>query len=133
MLPYTAFIVITLTTFFWNSCSTRFFIIAHGCLFVPFMINVLGLCSSLCFYVFQLKPTSCFHEKANNGVYASKAEERKILRRMKNGPGRKCYTGERVEKSVGFPPNSFDRVLLDAPCSALGLRPRLFSGEVVVL
>ncbi len=24
----------------------------------------------------------------------------------------------------GFPPESFDCVLLDAPCSALGLRPR---------
>ena len=38
--------------------------------------------------------------------------------------------GGRVEKSDGFSPNSFDRVLLDAPCSALGLRPRLFAGEV---
>lgn len=26
---------------------------------------------------------------------------------------------------TGFPPESFDAVLLDAPCSALGLRPRL--------
>lgn len=38
--------------------------------------------------------------------------------------------GGRVEKSKGFSTNSFDRVLLDAPCSALGLRPRLFAGEV---
>jgi len=29
-----------------------------------------------------------------------------------------------------FPPRSFDRVLLDGPCSALGLRPRLFAGSV---
>lgn len=49
---------------------------------------------------------------------------------MKNGPGRSNTLGERVEKCKGFLPNSFDRVLLDAPCSALGLRPRLFAGEV---
>lgn len=29
-----------------------------------------------------------------------------------------------------FTPQSFDRVLLDGPCSALGLRPRLFAGNV---
>ena len=62
--------------------------------------------------------------------YVSKAELRKNLRRMKNGPGRNNWSGGRVEKSKGFFPNSFDRVLLDAPCSALGLRPRLFAGEV---
>jgi hypothetical protein len=28
-------------------------------------------------------------------------------------------------KNPGFPPESFDAVLLDAPCTALGLRPRL--------
>lgn len=49
---------------------------------------------------------------------------------MRNGPGRNHSSGGRVEKSKGFLPNSFDRVLLDAPCSALGLRPRLFAGEV---
>ena len=26
---------------------------------------------------------------------------------------------------AGFPPESFDRILLDPPCSALGLRPKL--------
>lgn len=62
--------------------------------------------------------------------YVSKAELRKNLRRMKNGPGRNNCSGGRVEKAKGFFPNSFDRVLLDAPCSALGLRPRLFAGEV---
>ncbi|KAL6842443.1 hypothetical protein ACP4OV_027678 [Aristida adscensionis] len=61
--------------------------------------------------------------------YVSKADLRKNLRRMKNGPGRNNCSGDRVEKSNGFFPNSFDRVLLDAPCSALGLRPRLFAGE----
>ena len=29
----------------------------------------------------------------------------------------------------GFPPETFDRVLLDPPCSALGLRPRLDLGS----
>ncbi|CAH1416651.1 unnamed protein product [Lactuca virosa] len=81
-------------------------------------------------------------EKVNNnitkdegmkvGCYKSKAEERKERRRMKNGPGRNQSTGGRVDKCEGFLPNSFDRVLLDAPCSALGLRPRLFAGEDTV-
>eukprot|EP00501_MAST-03F_sp_TOSAG23-6_P001064 GSMAST32.ASY1.ANO1.1107.1 assembled CDS len=31
----------------------------------------------------------------------------------------------KTAKVKGFPPESFDRVLLDPPCSALGLRPRL--------
>lgn len=66
------------------------------------------------------------------GCYKSKAEERKERRRMKNGPGRNQSTGGRVNKCEGFFPNSFDRVLLDAPCSALGLRPRLFAGEDTV-
>ncbi|PKI31348.1 hypothetical protein CRG98_048274 [Punica granatum] len=65
-------------------------------------------------------------------VYVSRAEIRKSMRRMKNGPGRNQSTGGRVEKSNGFLPHSFDRVLLDAPCSALGLRPRLFSAEETV-
>lgn len=55
---------------------------------------------------------------------------KKKIRGMKNGPGRNQEKGARVENSKGFAPQSFDRVLLDAPCSALGLRPRLFSGEV---
>lgn len=53
-------------------------------------------------------------------------------RRMRNGPGRNQCVGGRVENSKGFYPDSFDRVLLDAPCSALGLRPRLFVGEVTI-
>ncbi|KAL8473991.1 hypothetical protein ACS0TY_030731 [Phlomoides rotata] len=67
-----------------------------------------------------------------NGSYTSKAELRKNIRRMENGPGRSNTIGERVERSKGFLPNSFDRVLLDAPCSALDLRPRLFAGEDTV-
>ncbi|WVZ93309.1 hypothetical protein U9M48_039298 [Paspalum notatum var. saurae] len=68
-------------------------------------------------------------QKTGAKRYVSKADLRKNLRRMKNGPGRNNCSGGRVEKSNGFFPNSFDRVLLDAPCSALGLRPRLFAGE----
>ena len=67
---------------------------------------------------------------ASERMYVSKADIRKNLRRMRNGPGRNQSLGGRVENSKGFSPNSFDRVLLDAPCSALGLRPRLFAGEV---
>ncbi|KAI3457699.1 hypothetical protein Pfo_014362 [Paulownia fortunei] len=62
----------------------------------------------------------------------SKAELRKNIRKMRNGPGRNHSLGGRVERSKGFLPDSFDRVLLDAPCSALGLRPRLFAGEDTV-
>lgn len=62
----------------------------------------------------------------------SRADARKNMRRARNGPGRNQSVGGRVDRSKGFPPDSFDRVLLDAPCSALGLRPRLFAGEVEV-
>ncbi|PKU68557.1 ribosomal RNA methyltransferase Nop2 [Dendrobium catenatum] len=64
-----------------------------------------------------------------NGRYVSKKELRKPTQMMKNGPGRNHSIGGRAENSKGFLPNSFDRVLLDAPCSALGLRPRLFASE----
>ncbi|XP_012491182.1 rRNA (cytosine-C(5))-methyltransferase NOP2C isoform X1 [Gossypium raimondii] len=72
------------------------------------------------------------NEKANERTYTSKADIRKNTRRMRNGPGRNQSLGGRVENSKGFLPNSFDRVLLDAPCSALGLRPRLFAGEETI-
>ncbi|CAH9116236.1 unnamed protein product [Cuscuta europaea] len=70
------------------------------------------------------------HQGSND--YTSKAELRKSIRKMRNGPGRNNCAGGRAEKSKGFAPNSFDRVLLDAPCSALGLRPRLFTGEETI-
>nr|XP_048328586.1 rRNA (cytosine-C(5))-methyltransferase NOP2C-like [Ziziphus jujuba var. spinosa] len=75
---------------------------------------------------------SVSNEKANERTYISKADTRKNIRRMRNGPGRNQSIGGRVENSKGFSPNSFDRVLLDAPCSALGLRPRLFAGEETI-
>ncbi|KAI3905601.1 hypothetical protein MKX01_036510 [Papaver californicum] len=68
-------------------------------------------------------------EMENQRNCQSKADIRKSMRRMRNGPGRNQTIGGMVEKSKGFSPNSFDRVLLDAPCSALGLRTRLFAGE----
>jgi 16S rRNA C967 or C1407 C5-methylase (RsmB/RsmF family) len=61
------------------------------------------------------------------GAYASRAEARKAARRLKTGQN----VGERLPPIKGFLPRSFDRVLLDAPCSALGLRPRLFAGQVL--
>ncbi|XVE78521.1 hypothetical protein DITRI_Ditri13aG0151700 [Diplodiscus trichospermus] len=72
------------------------------------------------------------NEKGNERTYNSKADTRKNTRRMRNGPGRNQSLGGRVENSKGFLPNIFDRVLLDAPCSALGLRPRLFAGEETI-
>lgn len=60
---------------------------------------------------------------------SGKESGRKNIRRTRNGSGRNQCNGGRVQNSKGFSPNSFDRVLLDAPCSALGLRPRLFAGE----
>ncbi|KAI6673158.1 hypothetical protein NL676_001064 [Syzygium grande] len=48
---------------------------------------------------------------------------------MRNGPGTNQCKGTWLENSKGFIPDSFDQVLLDAPCSALSLRARLISGE----
>ncbi|OIW16306.1 hypothetical protein TanjilG_19022 [Lupinus angustifolius] len=70
--------------------------------------------------------------KADDKAYVSKADIRKNMRRMRNGPGRNQCLVAKVDRSKGFSPDSFDRVLLDAPCSALGLRPRLFAGEETV-
>ncbi|XP_050135294.1 rRNA (cytosine-C(5))-methyltransferase NOP2C isoform X3 [Malus sylvestris] len=75
---------------------------------------------------------SVSNEKVNETTYTSKAAIRKEMRIKRNGPGRNQSVGGRVEKSKGFAPKSFDRVLLDAPCSALGLRPRLFAGEETI-
>lgn len=96
-------------------------------------------CASLLLGVFhscQLHDDFCelfvsdSNEEPKNQIYTGKAELRKNTWKRKNGPGRNHCSGGRVEKSKGFLPNSFDQVLLDAPCSALGLRPRLFAGEV---
>ncbi|KAE9614838.1 hypothetical protein Lal_00036002 [Lupinus albus] len=70
--------------------------------------------------------------KADDKAYVSKADIRKNMRRMRNGPGRNQRLVAKADSSKGFSPDSFDRVLLDAPCSALGLRPRLFAGEETV-
>ncbi|KAI7991590.1 hypothetical protein LOK49_LG12G00265 [Camellia lanceoleosa] len=101
-------------------------------------------------FVAQEPPNIDFRRNENftNGqatqiTYTSKAELRKSILTQRNGVGRNHGIGGRVEKSEGFSPNSFnrvqklegfspnsfDRVLLDASCSALGLRPRLFAGE----
>uniref|UniRef100_J3MSJ7 SAM-dependent MTase RsmB/NOP-type domain-containing protein n=2 Tax=Oryza brachyantha TaxID=4533 RepID=J3MSJ7_ORYBR len=73
--------------------------------------------------------TQIDNKRPDDKRYVSKVDLRKNLRRIRNGPGRNNCSGGRVQNSKGFLPNSFDRVLLDAPCSALGLRPRLFAGE----
>ncbi|XP_057524681.1 rRNA (cytosine-C(5))-methyltransferase NOP2C isoform X1 [Amaranthus tricolor] len=79
--------------------------------------------------------SSIVEEKLNNDISHGNGQipidtcNSKTKQRTKNGPGKNHFNGGRVEKSKGFAPNSFDRVLLDAPCSALGLRPRLFAGE----
>ncbi|KAF3336646.1 putative methyltransferase NSUN6 isoform X2 [Carex littledalei] len=70
--------------------------------------------------------------KDEKGRYLSNAETRKRMRQMRNGPGKNNSKGGKVVNSKGFAPNSFDRVLLDGPCSALGLRPRLFAAEETI-
>lgn len=69
-------------------------------------------------------------EQLRNANCTNEVELQKNTRKIRNGSGRNNSKGGRVERSKGFLPSSFDRVLLDAPCSALGLRPRLFAGEV---
>ncbi|XP_058195404.1 rRNA (cytosine-C(5))-methyltransferase NOP2C isoform X2 [Rhododendron vialii] len=72
------------------------------------------------------------NEQATQTTKACNAVLQKSIQGHINGRGRSHCLGGRVEKSEGFYPNSFDRVLLDAPCSALGLRPRLFAGEETI-
>jgi len=62
----------------------------------------------------------------DDGAYASRRAARKEARKLKTGL-KKAAEQESPYKR-GFVPRSFDHVLLDAPCSALGLRPRLFAG-----
>ncbi|KAG0580762.1 hypothetical protein KC19_4G197400 [Ceratodon purpureus] len=63
----------------------------------------------------------------DNGAYASRKAARKEARKLKTGLKKAAEADTPYKK--GFAPQSFDRVLLDAPCSALGLRPRLFAGQ----
>ncbi|KAH7833661.1 hypothetical protein Vadar_008520 [Vaccinium darrowii] len=72
------------------------------------------------------------NEQATKTTKACDAFPQKSIQGLVNGRGRSHCLGGRVEKSEGFYPNTFDRVLLDAPCSALGLRPRLFAGEETI-
>ncbi|KAH7685604.1 16S rRNA (cytosine(967)-C(5))-methyltransferase protein [Dioscorea alata] len=67
--------------------------------------------------------------KTDTKKQLNQSEDRMKAVHKRNGPGRNHCMGGRVRTSKGHFPNSFDRVLLDAPCSALGLRPRLFAGE----
>lgn len=63
----------------------------------------------------------------DDGAYASRKAARKEARKLKTEL-KKAAEPETPYRN-GFAPQSFDRVLLDAPCSALGLRPRLFAGQ----
>lgn len=67
-------------------------------------------------------------EFKDNGAYTSRKSARKEARKLKTGF--KKTAEQDAPYKEGFAPQSFDRVLLDAPCSALGLRPRLFAGQV---
>lgn len=67
-------------------------------------------------------------ELKDNSAYAIRKAARKEARKLKMGL--KKAAEQETPYKKGFAPQSFDRVLLDAPCSALGLRPRLFAGEV---
>lgn len=68
-------------------------------------------------------------KKTERKQYPSNAKARKEARKLKNGP-QKLGDDAKSNQVKGFSPHTFDKVLLDPPCSALGLRPRLFAGEV---
>ncbi|XP_008466791.1 rRNA (cytosine-C(5))-methyltransferase NOP2C isoform X2 [Cucumis melo] len=80
----------------------------------------------------NVEPSSVTEVSEVDKTKMQNAKQKKNGWRPRNGPGRNQCMGGRAENSRGFAPNSFDRVLLDAPCSALGLRPRLFAGEMLV-
>lgn len=54
----------------------------------------------------------------------------KLEKRARRKEERRLRSTQKNPKAEKLQPGSFDRVLLDAPCSALGLRPRLFVGGV---
>lgn len=74
------------------------------------------------------RPSQPVDQSDGSRVHTTQAAERQ--KSQKSASGRCQHVVEKANTSVSFPPRSFDRVLLDAPCSALGLRPRLFAGEV---
>ncbi|KAA0032867.1 hypothetical protein IC582_015860 [Cucumis melo] len=80
----------------------------------------------------NVEPSSVTEVSEVDKTKMQNAKQKKNGWRPRNGPGRNQCMGGRAENSRGFAPNSFDRVLLDAPCSALGLRPRLFAGEETI-
>ncbi|KAI5084594.1 hypothetical protein GOP47_0000763 [Adiantum capillus-veneris] len=81
-------------------------------------------------YCLDIPRGSPDREVAERKHYLSNAkaikEERKLKSRLKEA--KKYQDHVTVSHVKGFLPHTFDRVLLDPPCSALGLRPRLFAG-----
>ncbi|GAQ77725.1 hypothetical protein KFL_000030055 [Klebsormidium nitens] len=55
-----------------------------------------------------------------------------LEKRAQRKEARWLRSNQKSAKLDKLEPGSFDRVLLDAPCSALGLRPRLFVGGVTL-
>eukprot|EP00850_Spirogloea_muscicola_P002253 SM000008S22342 [mRNA] locus=s8:1135794:1139339:- [translate_table: standard] len=70
-------------------------------------------------------------QEAERGSAMLRREARRVEERLRRGID-VVAAAQRVQTHAGFAPRSFDRVLLDAPCSALGLRPRLFAGDGMV-
>ncbi|MCO5586447.1 hypothetical protein L7F22_040387 [Adiantum nelumboides] len=66
--------------------------------------------------------------------FSSNTKAMKEEKKLKNGPegAQKCQDDVNMNYMKEFVPHSFDKVLLDPPCSALGLRPRLFAGEETI-
>ena len=68
------------------------------------------------------------HSTPTEAVKSAKylqAEERRRLNRIRHGHDAVDSRKSAKRASGGFAGNTFDFILLDAPCSALGLRPRL--------
>lgn len=73
------------------------------------------------------------HEPSKLSSAPGNRQASALERRAQRKEARWLRSNQKSAKPDKLEPGSFDRVLLDAPCSALGLRPRLFVGGVSYL
>lgn len=81
------------------------------------------------------------HQEEGDGRQKTQSGADKVLQRQKRKAAAMIARGltpppampgcQQLPVPAGFPPCSFDHVLVDAPCSALGLRPRLLQAATL--